>query len=128
MTRILSVRVNVEEEAFMRRQMEIAGESQLGPHIKRVYFGNLKPGEGVLPELRRNTELALSMLAELSKRGAPLNEASREDLNNRDLELRLLSAIFVMLHTSVGNDSRTFISRYINYQAVETYLKSGSDV
>ncbi|QDS32481.1 hypothetical protein [Burkholderia contaminans] len=51
----------------MRRQMEIAGETELGPHIKRVYFGRLNPGEGVLAELRTNTDMTLSMLATMTK-------------------------------------------------------------
>ena len=67
MRRTTSISLSSEEEAFMRRQMEIAGETELGPHIKRVYFGRLNPGEGVLAELRTNTDMTLSMLATMTK-------------------------------------------------------------
>lgn len=128
MRRTTSISLSSEEEASMRRQMEIAGETELGPHIKRVYFGRLNPGEGVLAELRTNTDMALSMLATMTK-GMPAGAgrpAEKDD--SRDLELRLLAAIFTMLHMSVGKDQRLLIERYIDPKAVETFLKAGDDV
>ncbi|WP_369718044.1 hypothetical protein [Burkholderia multivorans] len=113
-----------EEEAFMRRQMEIAGETELGPHIKRVYFGRLNPSEGVLAQLMKNSDMALTMLATVAKdRG----ESPAKD-ESRDLELQLLAAIFTMLHMSIGKDQRLMIERYIDPKAVENFLKAGGAV
>lgn len=123
--RTTSIRLSDEEEAFIRRQMEIAGDKDLGPHIKRVYFGKLNPKDGLLPELMRNSELALHMLAELRKGGAlPSPQAADVDAGG-DTELRLLAAIFWMLYMSVGKDVQTVIKRYVDPNAVDTYLKAG---
>lgn len=124
----LNLWLSAEDEARMRRQMEIAGESQLGPHIKRVYFGNLNPGEGVLPELRKNSEMALSMLANLAKKGASSTGDDKDDSQDRDLELRLLAAIYLMLHMSVGRDNRAMIDRYLDHKAIDTFFKSGGEL
>ena len=123
--RVVSVRLKDEEEAFMRRQMEIAGEADLGPHIKRVYFGNLNPGEGVLSELRRNSEMALSMLSDMRRSGSSSGGGEEQKEHDRDTELRLLAAIFLMLHMSLGKDARLVIDRYVSSKAVEDFLKAG---
>lgn len=124
MRRTTSISLSSEEEAFMRRQMEIAGETELGPHIKRVYFGRLNPSEGVLAQLMKNSDMALTMLATVAKdRG----ESPAKD-ESRDLELQLLAAIFTMLHMSIGKDQRLMIERYIDPKAVENFLKAGGAV
>ncbi|WP_175836306.1 hypothetical protein [Burkholderia multivorans] len=124
MRRTTSISLSSEEEAFMRRQMEIAGETELGPHIKRVYFGRLNPSEGVLAQLMKNSDMALTMLATVAKdRG----ESPAKD-ESRDLELQLLAAIFTMLHMSIGKDQRLMIERYIDPKAVENFLKVGGAV
>jgi hypothetical protein len=135
MTSVLSIRLTIEDEAFMRRQMEIAGESKLGPHIKRVYYGNLNPGEGILAAIRRDLEMALFMLAKLAK--AKDNEATKnieihdgetkqpDQSDGKELELRLLAGIYSMLHMSVNKDVRLMVDRYINQTAVDNFLKFG---
>lgn len=123
--RTTSIRLSDEEEAFIRRQMALSGEKDLGPHIKRVYFGKLNPSEGLLPELLQKSEMALAMLAEL-RRGTGLASPPPADSDAEgDTELRLLAAIFWMLYMSVGSDVKTVIKRYVNPDAVDTYLKAG---
>jgi hypothetical protein len=119
-----SVWINVDEEAFMRRQMAIAGETKLGAHIKRVYFGNLNPGEGVLAEVRHNGEMALDMLAALAKKPRAEQEENEPEDDSRDTELRLLAAIFMMLHASIGKAQQALIDRYIDPKVVEDFLKA----
>ncbi|WP_342234378.1 hypothetical protein [Ralstonia sp. OTU4908] len=121
----LNIWLSDEDEAFMRRQMEIAGETKLGPHIKRVYYGNLNPGEGVLSELRRNSEMALSMLSNMKRSGSSSGDGEEQKEHDRDTELRLLAAIFLMLHMSLGKDARLVIDRYVSSKAVEDFLKAG---
>ncbi|MCL6485009.1 MAG: hypothetical protein I4O49_12725 [Janthinobacterium lividum] len=121
----LNIWLSDEDEAFMRRQMEIAGETKLGPHIKRVYYGNLNPGEGVLSELRRNSEMALSMLSNMKRSGSSAGDGGEQKEHDRDTELRLLAAIFLMLHMSLGKDARLVIDRYVSSKAVEDFLKAG---
>lgn len=123
----LNIWLSIEDEAFMRRQMELAGESQLGSHIKRVYFGNLKPGEGVLAELRRDQQLTLSKLTELVKSGGAKSATDEAGDDDRALELRLLAAIFLMLEMSIGKDQKLIIGRYVDRNAIENYLKSGGE-
>lgn len=121
----LNIWLSDEDEAFMRRQMEIAGETKLGPHIKRVYYGNLNPGEGVLSELRRNSEMALSLLSEMRRNGSGVAGGEEQKEHDRDTELRLLAAIFLMLHMSLSKDARLVIDRYVSSKAVEDFLKAG---
>lgn len=122
--RTLSIRLSAEEEAQIRRQMALAGEKDLGPHIKRVYFEKLRPGEGILPELRRNTEMTLQMLATINGASADRDQAPPTKGVDRDLELRLLAAIFWMLHTSISKDAKALIGRYIDPDAVFRFLQS----
>ncbi|WP_244851818.1 hypothetical protein [Caballeronia sp. SL2Y3] len=124
MTKVLSIRLTAEEEAAMRRQMVLSGDRELGPHIKRIYFGQLYPSEGVLAELRRKSELTLDMLATLGRNARHVDNETDQDNNSRDTELRLLAAIFTMLHASVGKTQQALINRYINYEAVENFLRS----
>ena len=124
MTKVLSIRLTIEEEAAMRRQMALSGDRELGPHIKRIYFGQLYPNEGVLGQLQRNSELALDMLATLGKNPRYSGSEPDRDDNTRDTELRLLAAIFMMIHDSIGKTQQALISRYIDKQAVEDFMKT----
>lgn len=119
-----SVWLNIEEEAFIRERMAIAGETKLGAHIKRVYFGNLNPREGVLAEVRQNGEIALDMLATLARKARADEPEIELDDDNRDTELRLLAAIFMMLHASIGKTQQALIDRYIDPKVVEDFLKA----
>ncbi|MDR5740073.1 hypothetical protein [Caballeronia sp. LZ016] len=124
MTKVLSVRLTVEEEAAMRRQMALSGDREIGPHIKRIYFGQLHPGEGVLAELQRNSELALDMLATLGRNARRVDCETEPNENNRDTELRLLAAIFTMIYSSIGKLQQALIGRYVDHQVVEDFLKA----
>ncbi|HGO6073754.1 TPA: hypothetical protein ACK3Q6_004466 [Burkholderia cepacia] len=114
---VKTIKFTPEEEAFIRHRMEMAGETNFSAHIKRVYFGHLKPTEGPLGAIKTNTDLMLDMLVGLADR-------PEKEEQSRDAERRILSGIYYLLHMSASKDKRAFVDRVIDAQAIENYLKS----
>ncbi|ACD21625.1 hypothetical protein [Paraburkholderia phytofirmans] len=123
----LNIRLTVEEEAEIRQRMALAGERQMGPHIKRVYFGNLKAHEGPIADLKRTGELSVYLLGELAKKaGVRARPDKHEDeLDENDLHLRIMILLYLMVYESVDSTMRAWADRFLNKEALETFLKAG---
>lgn len=104
----------------------MAGETNMSAHIKRVYFGTLKPFEGPIAEVKTGVDQAVYMLDKLTAAaGIAVRDRDDSALDESDLQLRVMVLLYIMVHASVDKTTQVWADRYINRDALEAFLKAG---
>ena len=117
MGRLVTIRLNDQEEEALMRCFAGSGDQALSQHIKRVYFNAAELNGAAVAAIQNDVELIAQDLAALRAANA------RQDAN---LALNLLSGLYLMVRKSVAENVRSQADKYLDHGAIETYLKEGS--
>lgn len=118
---VVSVRLNLEEEEQVRRNMVLAGEKAASTYMKRLAMEGDRLPDAALSGLRRQVDLVTDQVATLNKLMGQLLAKDGDGL-----ELQVLAGVFLMLYQSVDPALQATIDQHINAKGVQGFLKGGA--
>jgi hypothetical protein len=115
---VLSFGVTADEEVMIRHRMQVAGETNLSAHVRRVYFSGGNDNDALLGRLQHQIDLLTDEVMQ-SQRLLRLMASQKSD----DMELQLLAGIYMMLHPSVDIAVRSTVDKYFDINGIEGFLR-----
>ena len=112
-----AIRITDEENEIIEMRMKMRGETNKSQHIKRVYFSEAKDGDEQIGMMQKQIDSLVEAVEESHK-------LLRHLINQRkdDVDLKILSATFMMLYQSVDAPVKAEIDSYINYKGIVSVL------
>jgi tetrahydromethanopterin S-methyltransferase subunit F len=117
---IVSFGITSDQEEIVMRRMKTAGETNRSEHFRRVYFQGDDASDALIGDLKRQ----VGELADAVGRNQKLLQqlvAMRAD----GLEIKLLAALYMLLHPSVEPGVQATVDRHIDIAGVAGFLTHG---
>lgn len=112
MSKIVSLRLNADEEEQVINNMLLNNEDNINKHFKRVYFESLANNIDSNQSQLESIFLGVTYLREKMK-----------DLGDADLTMKLLAGLYIMVRNSVDDKTRKIVDEQISVSAVQEYLE-----